>query len=122
MSPEDEQDMVEWLQAHPIFYNKKMTSYKETAKKERMWAEKATELGKTVLVLKTWYSSMRTRYGKLRKTKSGDADKERTERDEWVIKNFDFLHPHIYEVQKKTTVSVSIIDWSYKTIAGYYLL
>ena len=34
LSPENKQEMVEWLQANPIFYNKKMTSYKETGKKE----------------------------------------------------------------------------------------
>ncbi|CAC5411106.1 unnamed protein product [Mytilus coruscus] len=82
-----------------------MTSHKDTDKKERMWLEKA-ELGKSVLVLKTWYSSMSTRYGRLKK-KSGDGDKELTERDDWVIRNFDFLHPHVHEVQKKTLVSVN---------------
>ncbi|XP_078318766.1 uncharacterized protein LOC144620814 [Crassostrea virginica] len=71
-----------------------------------MWTEKAAQLGKTVLMLKTWYSSMRTRYGRLKKNKSGDGDKEMTERDVWVIKNFEFLHPHIHEVQKKTLVSM----------------
>ncbi|CAG2190045.1 unnamed protein product [Mytilus edulis] len=52
---EEEQNMVEWMEAHPILYNKKMTTYKDTGKKERMWLEKAEELGKSVLVLKTWY-------------------------------------------------------------------
>jgi hypothetical protein len=32
---------------------------------------------------------------------------ELTERDEWVVRTFEFLRPHIYEVPKKTTVSVS---------------
>ena len=41
LSPEEEQSMVEWSEAHPIMYNKKLTSYKETTKKERMWMEKA---------------------------------------------------------------------------------
>jgi len=52
LSREDEHQMVEWLEEHPIFYNKKMTSYKDTAKKEMMWMEKAAEMGKPVGVLK----------------------------------------------------------------------
>ena len=43
LSPEEEQSMVEWLEAHLIIYNKKSTSYKETTKKKRkkkMWIEK----------------------------------------------------------------------------------
>ena len=28
LSPEEEQSMVEWLGAHPIIYNTKLTSYK----------------------------------------------------------------------------------------------
>ncbi|VDI36404.1 Hypothetical predicted protein, partial [Mytilus galloprovincialis] len=43
---EEEQNMVEMMEAHPILYNKKMTTYKDTGKKERMWVEKAEELGK----------------------------------------------------------------------------
>ncbi|KAH3720052.1 hypothetical protein DPMN_063019 [Dreissena polymorpha] len=31
LTPVEEQTMVEWLEAHPILYNKKLTSYKETA-------------------------------------------------------------------------------------------
>jgi hypothetical protein len=54
--------MVEWLEAHPISYNKKLTSKKETAKKEILWTEKANEMGKSVVVLKTWYSSLRIQF------------------------------------------------------------
>ena len=32
-SPEEEQDMVEWLESNPILYNRKFSSYKETVKK-----------------------------------------------------------------------------------------
>ena len=52
LSREEQQQMVERLEEHPIFYNKKMTSYKDTAKKEMMWMEKAAEMGKPVGVLK----------------------------------------------------------------------
>ena len=32
-------DMVNWLQAHPVLFNKKFTSYKDTARKELLWKE-----------------------------------------------------------------------------------
>ncbi|XP_071177478.1 uncharacterized protein [Mytilus edulis] len=107
-SPEEEQSMIEWLEANPVLYNKKLNLYKDTAKKEKLWRDKAVEMGKSVDVLKIWYSSLRSRYGKLKKLRSGSGDGELTERDDWVLSNFEFLRPHIYEVQKKTIVSVSI--------------
>ncbi|CAG2218018.1 unnamed protein product [Mytilus edulis] len=50
--------------------------------------------------------TLRSRYGKLKKLRSGSGDGELTERDDWVLRNFEFLRPHIYEVQKKTFVSM----------------
>ena len=100
--------MIEWLEANPVLYNKKLNLYKDTVKKEKLWRDKAVEMGKSVDVLKIWYSSLRSRYGKLKKLRSGSGDGELTERDDWVLRNFEFLRPHIYELQKKTIVSVSI--------------
>ncbi|XP_041354914.1 uncharacterized protein LOC121372581 [Gigantopelta aegis] len=107
LTTEEEESMVEWLEAYPILYNKKLQAYKDTAKKERLWMEKATEMGKSVLVLKTWYTSLRSRFGRLKK-KSGDeaTEAEMTERDLWIVRRFEFLCPHIHEVQRKTTVSM----------------
>ena len=65
-------------------------------------------MDKEVVTLKTWYTSLRTRYGRLRKKVSGSGDPEMTERDEWIVRTFGFLRPHIYEVQKRTAVSVSV--------------
>jgi len=107
LSPEEEQHMVEWLESNTILYNRKLSSYKETVKKEKLWSDKAVEMGKTVDVIKIWYASLRSRYEKLKKKRSGSGDMELTERDEWVVRNFEFLRPHIYEVPKKTTASVS---------------
>lgn len=106
LSPEQEQVMVEWLEAHPILYNKNLKSYKDRVRKEMLWLEKAAELGKPVPVLKTWYTSLRVRYVRLRK-KFRDPDPKLTDREEWVLKVFDFLRPHVCDVQRTTTVSVN---------------
>ena len=107
LTEDQEQAMVEWLSAHPILYNKKLKGYKETQKKEYLWSEQANLLGKDVGVIKTWYSSIRTRYGRLKKTRSGAPDEELTERDSWILREFGFLQPHIIEVKKRTAVSVN---------------
>ena len=67
LSPEEEQDMVEWFESNPILYNRKLSSWKETVKKEKLWSDKSVEMGKTVDVIKIWYASLRCRYGKLKK-------------------------------------------------------
>ena len=108
LTEDQEQVMVEWLSAHPILYNKKLKGYKETQKKEYLWREQANLLGKDVDIIKTWYSSIRTRYGWLKKTRSGAPDEELTERDSWILHEFSFLQPHIIEIRKRTAVSVSI--------------
>lgn len=108
LSEEEENTMVEWLESNPILYNKKLKTYKDSTKKEALWREKAQEMDKDVTLLKTWYSSLRTRFGRLRKFSSGQGPPEMTERDLWIIRSFEFLKPHIIEVPKRTLVSVCI--------------
>ncbi|XP_050687349.1 uncharacterized protein LOC126980913 isoform X2 [Eriocheir sinensis] len=107
LTPEQEQVMVEWLEAHPILYNKNLISYKDRERKEMLWLEKAAELGRPVPVLKTWYTSLRIRYVTLRK-KSRDPDPKLTEREEWILKVFEFLRPHVCDVQRMTTLNGTI--------------
>ena len=80
---------------------------KSFRKKDILWELKAAELDKDTAVLKTWYRSIRTRYTRLEHTKSGDGTSELTERDRWILQNFAWLKPHVVEVKRKTTVSVS---------------
>lgn len=44
LTVEEERDVAEWFQDHDIFYNKKLTSYKDTGKKARLLEEKAAKL------------------------------------------------------------------------------
>ena len=53
-------------------------------KKDAAWAEQAARLDKPVTFLLAWYRSIKTRYGKLAKMKSG-AGAEKTERDAWNL-------------------------------------
>lgn len=100
----EEQSMVDWLEENPMIYNKKIKAYKDMEKKESLWREKAAKMGKDVTDLKTWYTSLRSRFGRLKK-KCGQGDVEMTERDEWVYSHFQFLTPHVHEIRGRTTVS-----------------
>ncbi len=39
-----EADIVEWIKDHLELYDKKLTAYKDTASKARLWTEKSAEL------------------------------------------------------------------------------
>ena len=63
LTEEEEQTMVEWLEANPIIFNKKLQPYKDSARIDRQWEKKVTEVGKSVVVLKTWYTRLHSRHG-----------------------------------------------------------
>lgn len=109
LSPAEEEDMAEWLMGNTIFYNKKLACYKNKERKEFLWAEKAREMDRSVDILQIWYRSIRTRYTRLLKKKSGEEAPEFTERDQWILTKMDFLRGHIYAVRKRPLVSVSIM-------------
>ncbi|WAR21715.1 hypothetical protein MAR_015689 [Mya arenaria] len=106
LTPEEEEAMVDWLREHPLLFNKRLSLYKDKGKKDALWAEQARKLGKEVVLLTVWYRSIRTRYGKLARPKSGAGTGDRTERDIWIMGKFDFLKSHIYEVRPRTFVSL----------------
>jgi len=54
LTDEEKKTIVEWLEVNPIIFNKKLQSYTDSARKDRPWKEKATKMGKSVLVLRTW--------------------------------------------------------------------
>ena len=99
--------LVNWIRDNPIIYDKGLSNYKKKVDKREMWAKKAAEVGVTVKQLLTWYESNRTRYGKLIKTKSGQGQQRMTQRQEWVVKSFDFLKAHIYRQPSRAACAVS---------------
>ena len=109
LTDEQEEMIVNWIKDNPMIYDKGKGNYKKKADKRIMWALKAKEVGLTPEQLTTWYESNRTRYGKLINKKSGQATKNLTDRQEWVIKSFDFLRNHIHRQPSRAGVAVSTI-------------
>ena len=109
LTEEQEVEMGEWLRNHPELFTKTMKAYKDASKKNKLWEDKAGELGLvSATSLRTWYESIRAKVGKLSATKSGSARKDVSERDQFIDANFGFLKEHISRVRGRTAMSVSI--------------
>ncbi|KAG0722848.1 hypothetical protein GWK47_043779 [Chionoecetes opilio] len=60
----------------------------------------------TTLDLMTWFTSFRSRFGRLTNLKSGDGAKRLTERENWIMNMFQFLKPHIVRQKKPRTLGM----------------
>ncbi|CAH1263034.1 Hypp2615 [Branchiostoma lanceolatum] len=94
LNEEEEEALAEWIRIHPEFYDRANRGFKGKEAKEELWMEKGRELGVDYDLVKRWYQSMRTRYGKL--SEEGYKEKEHlTFRERWIIQRFGFLDGHI---------------------------
>ncbi len=107
---EHQTDVIDWLKENTIIYNKLLREYRNTEKKNKLWADKAKELGVDPIKLQTWIESMRSQYGRLSQTKSGEGAKDNTERAAWILEKFSFLKDYIARQTSHHGVSVSIFS------------
>lgn len=103
LTPQEERILVEWYKENELFYNKKLSSYRDKARKTKLWEQQALHMGKPADQLEHWIVNMRTRYAKLIDEKSGMATRDMTERDQWIQSFFAFLRPHIVRVKTRTS-------------------
>ncbi|XP_070175608.1 uncharacterized protein [Littorina saxatilis] len=105
---EDEKEIIiDFLQQNPTLYSKRLYGYKDVAAKDRLWAEQARKMDCSPNELKTWYDSMRTKLGKLKKavTTSGKAAALFTATEWWLWQRFQFLLEHINQMPRRTAAS-----------------
>lgn len=95
LSQATEQALVDFLRDHALFYDRGLSEFKNSKKKDRLFEEKAAELGLTANAIKLWYRSQRTMLGKILKKKSGPGMKALTGRQKWCYNRFGFLISHI---------------------------
>ena len=109
-SDQQEKDIAEWFRDNPILYEKSANTNKIRDKKRRLLEEKAAEIGCTADQLDNWLYNMRTRFGRLTKTKSGQAPTIKSDRDRWIVDSFGFLADHIKRQTGRSTGNVSIVQ------------
>ena len=86
---------MEWVSLNPCLWNQKDRDFKNRAKKEGLWQDKATEVGVDVKTLKTWYTDLRDFNTKLHSGKSGDPARIYTDREKWIMDRLAFLQATI---------------------------
>ena len=61
----DKEAIVEFVKQHEELYDKTNDSFKDKQKKERLWEQVAATRNLPVKIVKKWFDTQRTRYGKL---------------------------------------------------------
>ncbi len=107
MTQAEQDEMAEWIQDHRVLYDKADLEFKNKTMRQKLWENKAAEVGITLKSLKRWYDTMRTKYGKLTTEKSGGGSKEFEGKNRWILEKFDFCKTHIIRQVHRTAQSVS---------------
>ena len=84
---EQEQELVEWLQANTYLW---LRSTKDYHRKKAAWEQKAQELNISLKHLQNWWKNVKDWFVKLSKKTSGQATRVLTDRDQWIPKNIAF--------------------------------
>ena len=103
--------MIEWIQANPSIFNKAHVDYKNTKKRDQLFADKAAQLreGVTGQDLYKWYLGQRTAFTKLiKRPASGSGAVVMTARQQWVVESMSFLKGHCTSIPVRKGVDVSI--------------
>lgn len=98
--------MIDWIQANPSIFNNAHADYKNTKKRDQLFADKAAQLGEglTGQDLCKWYLGQRTAFTKLiKRPASGSGTVLTTARQQWVVESMSFL-----KVPVRKGVDVSI--------------
>ena len=91
LSDSDEEAITEFVKQHRELYDKINGSFRDKQKKERLWETLAATRSLPLNIVKKWFETQCTRYGKLTQTKSGQAAEKSTERQTWLKDSFSFL-------------------------------
>ena len=108
----------EWVQENPFLYDRGHEDYKDMQRKMRLYEEKGRSLEPplTGKQLSTWLRSIRTRYGRLTKTKSGQAARDLTAREKWILNVFSFFGRHIVRQKKPKTLGLKKVRKTVKEV------
>lgn len=115
LTDDQERVLTHWLETEGEFiYNRGRTAYKDKAKIAKAFEEQGAKLDPPVsgVELRTWFSSLRSRYGRLTNTVSGQATTScrYTDREKWILELFLFLRPHIVRQHQTAHLGLSQVS------------
>jgi hypothetical protein len=117
LDPEDQDTVAGWFRQNEMFWNKYHEEYKNKALKLRMLEDLAATLNSktcTADQLRTWLESMRTQFGKLCKAgPSGSGKPILTEREAWILRNFEVCRAHITRLPGRSGIKVGFFFGPY---------
>ena len=107
-SEEQKDDIIEFLKSNPYIYEKRLPGFKNTQMKDEARRAQAEKMGTTAKELQVYYNSTRTKLGRLKQLakKSGQGADTFTPTEQWIWDKWQFLAPHISEVQRRDVVSL----------------
>lgn len=111
---EQEAELAQWWESNTLLYNRRDSEYKFSAKKTRLLTEKAATYHPSCSVdqLRNFLKNMRTQFGRLTTTKSGQGALDPSPRDQWVLTTFSFLKDHIKRHNGgRVTAKVCMNNW-----------
>ena len=111
---EQQQKIVDFLCANENLYNKRLMDYK----REALW-DKFCENNLNKDACQKWFQSQHTLFGKVTHIKSGQGERQLTERQKWTRDNFDFLSAPSYS--KKLIQSSQGVCFSSQCSSGFII-
>lgn len=94
-----EEALVEWIQAKDGIWRRGSSQYKT---RKHLWEAKAEEMGVTVKHLEGWWKSQKDWYVRLNNKKSGQAAKQYTDREQWVLRKLAFYSGQVKSQQEES--------------------
>ena len=112
ISEENEKLIATWLETEGHYvYDKGNKDYKKSEKTAAAFEKLGKSLDPPITAnqLRTWFYSIRSRFGRLTTEKSGQAAHNRrlTDRERWILDIFSFLKPHIVRQRKTKMIGLT---------------
>ena len=98
LTPDQEQQLVDWFEAHPEFWDKENVGFKRKGKKDALLDDLAKDMELVGSQILTWFQSQRSMYGRLLKKTTGPSGtglRLATAMQKWNLANFAFLRSHV---------------------------
>ena len=97
-SLEEEEEMLQWVEAHPILFSKSVDGFKDVGRKTRLIDQFCRERRMEVADFNRWWKTVRSAYGRLispGSKASGSGRAVVTARSRWLLQSCSFLKSHI---------------------------